>query len=176
MKITSLSAVATALLLTAAAPALAQDGAVGAAAAPTYGLKLCFADKIVAGALLPQVGFVETAVVIRNEKDVDVVKANSSYGAKVVGSYWTSALPRNITLDAGCYTFFFMIKNAPPTTGVEWSCAAPSAGDGPVQPQREIKYTTVSGYIGAGVISGVALLPFYPNKKPVNIGDCPRGF
>lgn len=172
----ALTSAAVALLLTTSAPVLAQDGAVGAATTPTYGLKLCFADKIMSGALLPQVGFVETAVIIRNDQGVDVVKANSSYGEKIVASYWTSALPRNVDLNAGCYTFFFMIKNSPPATGVEWSCATPAAGDGPVQPERELKYTTITGYIGAGVVSGVALLPYYPNKKPEKISDCPRGF
>lgn len=177
MKRKSLSAIFTAGLL-AAAPFLTMNAAYGASSdypLKATGVELCFDYKVQDIALIPNLDFVEMGVVIVDKKDDKaVVKSNTHYKDKTTGSYWTSKLPQNVTLDKGCYTFYFMNKSTPPDTSFYWVCARMNVSNG----LKNLNYkasTTVTGLIGARAISLAALIPYVSNTPPVFTNTCPSG-
>ena len=148
---------------------------IASGAAKADGITLCFANQVSNVALLPQINFVESAVVITNASGSPVLKADSNYGDAIVGSYWTSKLtPQNITLSAGCSTIYFMLKNTAPSTSTQWMCAAPSVSNGPTN-AAGVAFSTATGSIGGGVASAAMLIPAIPNAAPATVSGCPSG-
>jgi hypothetical protein len=162
------------LLISAVFAAVAMTAAAGAAKAD--GITLCFASAVSNVALVPQIDFVESAVVINNAAGAPILKADSQYGKNTtVGSYWTSAYPANITLPAGCSTIYFMVKNTPPSTGTQWMCAKAAAANGPTN-AAGVAFSVVNGVIGGQSISATALIPAVPNVAPAPVSGCPQGY
>lgn len=149
--------------------------AASAQGAPA-GLTLCFDSQVSNVAIVPQIDFVESAVVVTDASGNAIVKADSLYGKdSTVGKYWTSAYPANITLPAGCSTISFMVKNTPPSTGTQWMCAAPVVSTGPTNAAGTAS-SVVNGVIGGSLLSGAALIPAMPNKAPTTTTTCPQGY
>ncbi len=159
--------------ISAALAAVAMTASVGAKA---DGITLCFASSVSNVSIIPQIDFVESAVVINNASGSPILKADSFYGKNTtVGSYWTSAYPANITLPAGCSTIYFMVKNTPPSTGTQWMCAQPGVSAGPTN-AAGTAFATVVGAIGGGALSGVMQIPAIPNAAPATVSGCPQGY
>lgn len=177
MKHKLLSAVFTAGLL-AAAPIWTVSAAYGASSdypLKATGVELCFSEKVRNIALIPNLDFVEMGVVIVDKKDdKPVIKSNTHYNEKSTGKYWTSKMPQNITLDKGCYTFYFMNKSTPPNTSFYWVCARMSVSNG-LTDNKYNKSTTVTGLIGSRAISIAALIPDISTTSPVFTNTCPSG-
>lgn len=177
MKRKLLSALFTAGLLTAA-PILNINAAYGASSdypLKATGVELCFDEKTHDIALIPNLDFVEMGVVIVAKKDdKPVVKSNTHYKDKTTGGYWTSKLPQNVTLDKGCYTFYFMNKSTPPDTSFYWVCARMNVSNGLTNASYK-KSTTITGLIGARSISLAALVPDISSTPPVFTNTCPSG-
>lgn len=175
MKKMLLAALATATLLSAAAAAAANLTDTPEKRKPNTGITLCFPSDMANIALLPEFSFVESAIIIYDvEAKKEVVKANTTYGDKTTGSYWTSKLPQNIALKKGCYRFHLMAKPTPPTTSARWVCSAPRIDYGPVNAAEE-QLSTLTGTIGAGALSHVIIFPDVPNKLPEDSKFCPEG-
>lgn len=177
MKRKPLSAIITAGLL-AAAPILTINVAYGASSdypLKATGVELCFDEKMHDIALIPNLDFVEMGVIIIDKKDnKPVVKSNTHYKEKTTGGYWTSKLPQNVTLDKGCYTFYFMNKSTPPNTSYYWVCARMNVSNGLTNAKYKSS-TTVTGIIGARSISLAALIPGISSTSPVFTNTCPSG-
>lgn len=149
---------------------------LAAAGAKAQGLTLCFASAVSNVALLPQVDFVESAVVINDSSGSAILKADSLYGNNsTVGSYWTSAYPANITLPAGCSTIYLMVKNTPPSTSSQWMCTQAAVANGPTN-AAGAAFSIVNGVIGGQSISATVMIPAIPNQAPASVSDCPRGY
>lgn len=160
-------------LISAAFAAIAMTVSAGAKA---DGVTLCFSSSVSNVSIIPQIDFVESAVVINNASGTPILKADSMYGKNTtVGSYWTSAYPANITLPAGCSTVYFMVKNTPPSTGTQWMCAQPTVANGPTN-AAGTAFATVTGSIGGGALSGVMQIPAIPNAAPASVSGCPQGY
>jgi hypothetical protein len=160
-------------LFSVAFAAVAMTASVGAKA---DGITLCFASAVSNVSLIPEIDFVESAVVINNASGTPILKADSQYGKNTtVGSYWTSAYPANITLPSGCSTIYFMVKNTPPSTATQWMCAQPTVGNGPTN-AAGTAFATVVGSIGGGALSGVMQIPAIPNAAPTTVSGCPQGY
>lgn len=170
-----LSAIAAAALLSAA-PAAAEDANLNGFQAKkrNTGIYVCFSRNLENVALIPELAFVESAIVIYDSNDKEVVKANTDYKEQTTGNYWTSKLPQNINLKAGCYTFHFMIKTTPPSTSVQWSCATAVSARGLTNSGDRV-FTTLTGAIGAGALSHIVMLPGEPTDTPVGKNTCPSG-
>lgn len=175
MKKMLFTVLATATLLSAAAAAADDLTGTQDKRKPNTGITLCFGNEVANIALLPEFSFVESAIIIYDvETKKEILKANTTYGDKTTGSYWTSKLPQNITLKKGCYRFHLMTKPTPPTTSARWVCAAPRIDYGPVNAGDQ-QLSTLTGTIGAGALSHVIIFPDVPNKLPEDSKFCPEG-
>lgn len=142
---------------------------------PNTGITLCFPNDMSNIALIPEFSFVESAIIIYDAVTKDeVIKANTTYGDKTTGSYWTSKLPQNIKLNKGCYRFHFMVKSTPPNTSARWICSVPRVDYGPVNAAGD-PLSTLTGTVGAGALSHVIMFPEVPNKLPEDSKYCPEG-
>lgn len=166
-------AAAAALLF--AAPASAEDVPLGETlpALPYTGVTLCFAKAVSNIALIPLASFVESGIVIKDENNKEIIKGNTNYGEKPVADYWTSKIPANINLSAGCYNFHFLIKNTPPSSASYWACAVPQAAYGPVEWGNEVTFSTITSAMGGGALTAVVMIPGLPNKRPEKTSFCP---
>lgn len=175
MKKMLLSATVAATALLFAAPASAEDVPLGETlpSLPVAGIKFCFPAAVSNIALLPLASFVESGIVIRDENHKEIIKANTNYGEKPVADYWTSKIPRNINLEAGCYNFHFLIKNTPPSSASYWACATPQAAYGPVEWGKDTQYSTITSAMGGGALTAVVMIPALPNKSPEKTSLCP---
>lgn len=164
------------LLCVAAFCGVALTAAAASAQSASAGVTLCFASQVSGVAIVPQLDFVESAVVVTDANGSPIVKADNFYGKNsVVGSYWTSAYPANITLPAGCSTVYFMVKNTPPSTATQWMCAPPTVASGPVN-AAGTAFSVVNGVVGGAALSATMVIPAIPNVAPTITTTCPRGY
>lgn len=175
MKKKLLSATVAAAALLFAAPASAEDLPLGESESdtPAAGIIFCFPQAVSNIALIPLAGFVESGIIIKDEYNKDIVKANTNYGEKPVANFWTSKLPMNVNLTNGCYSFYFLVKNTPPSSASYWACATPQAAYGPVEWAKDTQYSTITSAMGGGALTAVVMIPALPNKRPEKTTLCP---
>lgn len=149
---------------------------LGSVSAQANGITLCFASQVSNVAIIPEIDYVESAVVITDSNNNPTIKADSFYGKdSTVGSYWTSAYPATITLPAGCSTVYFMVKNTPPSTSTQWMCAQPNIANGPTN-AAGTAFSVVSGAISGSTSSATMIIPAIPNQAPATVSGCPKGY
>ena len=151
--------------LSAAAAGMVLWAAGGAQAA---NLTVCLGAEVPNVTLSSVVTGMENAIVITDANNNPVIKADNYFG-NGAGAYWTSGLPQTTTLQAGCYTFYFMTKPTTPAPSVNWLCDQPGVypADG---------FTMVSGALG-NVTAGFVIIPAVPTNITNNASAaCPQGW